>query len=196
MKAVYLTHNDILKAMTFARSTVAQHYRRMWRDTAVGVIKITQGKLGEMAVHRYCRLLGLEAELNLAALTEADTYDLLLSNKALEVKTKVFRGSELPKMSEIYLHIPVGQYRSSIQKGTAAWVACCLCQSKCGDLLEYDILKCGIVGALSSEEYDRAKVLHRVGQQVAAGFVLPWPDSYGVSWDRLADFDNLLAELA
>ena len=53
-------------------------------------------------------------------------------------------------------------------------------------------VKAGIVGGMEFSEYNEIKVLHRAGEEVVPGFILPPPDSWAVAWSQLHDVDLIV----
>lgn len=193
MKTIYLSNDDIITALNFAIYTVDKHYHRMWHDRKVGISKIGIGKLGEIAISKYLSLQGIKTVVNLRSNTGHDDGDLLLWEEILEIKTKKFKN-KLPPLDQIFLHIPVDQYEKIILRDVAAVIAVALSHNQ--EINEQTILlEMNIIGGLILNEYDKIKILHKAGEEIVPGFILPPPDSYAVRWSELDDFENILTKI-
>ncbi len=198
MKTVYLSNNDIIDAVNLALHTYAQHYNRINLTKKHRAVYIIQGKLGEIAVAKYCKMIGIKTSPNLLINTGIDTADLTIYKRNIAIKSKTFNRIQLPPLDEIYLHIPINQYLPMMQHETIAVVATCLqCATnrQIESWLKILSLKVDILGGLMFTEYDKLKELHQAGEEISPGFRLPPPSSFGVKWSDLYDFDVLLDEI-
>jgi len=199
MKVVYLSNSDIVDAVNFAVHTVSNHFHRMWSSEEEGIQKIVAGKLGEIAVLKYCDMTGRKVKrTNFKINTGVDTADMIINKKNVAIKTKIFSRSVLPQLNEIFLHVPCDQYPKMVENETKAIIAVCLRSNvpkdtnACAHVTGY---KTNIVGGLPFDTFAQIKVLHKVGEEISPGFLLPPPASYGVRWSDLWEIEKLLIHL-
>lgn len=196
--SIYLSNHQIIKIYNFARLTVSNHYHRMWDDNSVGIQKIVIGKAGEVAIASYLRMNGVEVEdINTRIDLGADKFDLQIGDSFISVKTKSAK-SDIPSTNQYsrwFLHIPQDQYEKI--KDCCSYIIGVFV-GNIGDNIEWKSmtsLKVNIIGIISVDKFDYIKTLHKAGQEIAEGFILPPPDSYAVSWEDLSSFPDVIDKL-
>ena len=107
MKTVYLSNNDIIDTINFALYTYLQHYNRIDLNKKHRAVYVIQGKLSEIAVAKYCQIIGIKTSPNLRIDRGTDISDLVIYKKNVAIKSKTFSRVLLPSFNEIYLHIPL-----------------------------------------------------------------------------------------
>jgi hypothetical protein len=188
---VYLSNDDILRAVNFAYHTVNSHIERMEHEFLSHLDRIVIGKLGEIAVGRYCEMMNISAEVNFSITSGIDRADLVILDKTVEVKTKhktqCDSGFDI-NLEGWFLHIPVDQWDKKMQCDLLVAVVIELASSLWKELIT---IPSHIIGAISLKKYDREKVLHITGTELAPGFYLPPPNSYGVPYSSLTDIKEV-----
>ena len=196
--SIYLSNHQIIKVYNFAQLTVSNHYHRMWNDDSVGIQKIIIGKAGEVAIETYLKMNGIETEnVNTRIDLGADKFDLQVGDSFISVKTKLAKCSvpSPSRYSQWFLHIPQDQYDKI--KNSCDYIAAVFIGNISGNVEWESItsLKVDIIGIVSVDKFDSIKILHKAGQEIAEGFVLPPPDSYAVSWKDLSSFSDVVDQL-